>query len=299
MSKSSQAFRTIREVADWLDVAAHVLRFWESKFPQIKPVKRAGGRRYYRPADMELVGGIKVLLHDRGMTIRGVQKMIREEGVAAIMALSPPVDLEDEDIVDGVDAPEAESDNWPETAAEVADDLPEDIQEDDTEDTADLTDAQDAMAPDASADDGADAEDIAAIPPRRDPVSPPAPKLSLVPPPAPAAATESPRQQASLFDFDIDNEEPDDDLFEGDQPASDAPTRDYSESFPTVAPAPDPEPAGAIPDARDSDVEPVDADPAPMSDLLHRLSAASARDAAGLRPALAALCARMRADPRD
>jgi DNA-binding transcriptional MerR regulator len=92
MSKSAQAFRTIREVADWLDVAAHVLRFWESKFHQIKPVKRAGGRRYYRPADMELVGGIKVLLHDRGMTIRGVQKMMADEGLEAICALSPPID---------------------------------------------------------------------------------------------------------------------------------------------------------------------------------------------------------------
>jgi DNA-binding transcriptional MerR regulator len=92
MSKSPDAFRTIREVADWLGVAAHVLRFWESKFTQIKPVKRAGGRRYYRPADMELVGGIKVLLHDRGMTVRGVQRMLREEGVATVAALSPPLD---------------------------------------------------------------------------------------------------------------------------------------------------------------------------------------------------------------
>jgi DNA-binding transcriptional MerR regulator len=92
MSKSPEAFRTIREVADWLGVAAHVLRFWESKFSQIRPVKRAGGRRYYRPADMELVGGIKVLLHDRGMTIRGVQRMIREEGAAAVAALSPSID---------------------------------------------------------------------------------------------------------------------------------------------------------------------------------------------------------------
>ncbi|QXT38791.1 MerR family transcriptional regulator [Gymnodinialimonas ceratoperidinii] len=92
MAKSAQAFRTIREVADWLDVAAHVLRFWESKFPQIKPVKRAGGRRYYRPADMELVGGIKVLLHDRGLTIRGVQKMISDEGIGAVTALSPSID---------------------------------------------------------------------------------------------------------------------------------------------------------------------------------------------------------------
>lgn len=96
MSKSPQAFRTIREVADWLGVAAHVLRFWESKFPQIKPVKRAGGRRYYRPSDMELVGGIKVLLHDQGLTIRGVQKLIRTEGVAHVAALSPPLGISDD-----------------------------------------------------------------------------------------------------------------------------------------------------------------------------------------------------------
>jgi DNA-binding transcriptional MerR regulator len=113
MSKSSQAFRTIREVADWLGVAAHVLRFWESKFSQIKPVKRAGGRRYYRPADMELVGGIKVLLHDRGMTIRGVQKMIREEGIASISALSPPLDALFEDEI--IDAGSAE--DWARDAA--------------------------------------------------------------------------------------------------------------------------------------------------------------------------------------
>lgn len=91
-SKSPQAFRTIREVADWLEVEAHVLRFWESKFSQIKPVKRAGGRRYYRPADMRLVGGIKHLLHDQGLTIRGVQKLIREEGVAHVSDLSPALD---------------------------------------------------------------------------------------------------------------------------------------------------------------------------------------------------------------
>ena len=92
MAKSPDAFRTIREVADWLGVAAHVLRFWESKFTQIKPVKRAGGRRYYRPADMRLIGGIKVLLHDEGMTIRGVQRLLREDGVAAIAARSLELD---------------------------------------------------------------------------------------------------------------------------------------------------------------------------------------------------------------
>jgi len=97
-SKSPQAFRTIREVADWLEVEAHVLRFWESKFSQIKPVKRAGGRRYYRPADMRLVGGIKVLLHDQGLTIRGVQKLIREEGLGHVSALSPALA---EDLAEG------------------------------------------------------------------------------------------------------------------------------------------------------------------------------------------------------
>lgn len=92
MSKSPDAFRTISEVADWLGVQAHVLRFWESKFAQVKPVKRAGGRRYYRPADMQLLGGIKKLLHDDGLTIKGAQKVIREQGVAEVSALSPPLD---------------------------------------------------------------------------------------------------------------------------------------------------------------------------------------------------------------
>ncbi|WOI57159.1 MerR family transcriptional regulator [Palleronia sp. LCG004] len=92
MAKSPDAFRTISEVAEWLDVPTHVLRFWESRFTQVKPVKRAGGRRYYRPSDMELLGGIKRLLHDDGLTIRGVQKLLREEGVRHVAALSPPRD---------------------------------------------------------------------------------------------------------------------------------------------------------------------------------------------------------------
>ena len=92
MAKSADAFRTISEVSEWLDTPAHVLRFWESKFTQVKPVKRAGGRRYYRPSDMELLGGIKRLLHDDGMTIKGVQKLLREKGVAHVAALSQPLD---------------------------------------------------------------------------------------------------------------------------------------------------------------------------------------------------------------
>lgn len=91
MGKAADAFRTISEVAEWLDVPAHVLRFWESKFTQIKPVKRAGGRRYYRPTDMALLGGIKVLLHDQGMTIKGAQKYLRENGIQQVSAMSPPL----------------------------------------------------------------------------------------------------------------------------------------------------------------------------------------------------------------
>jgi len=91
MAKSADAFRTISEVAEWLDTPAHVLRFWESKFTQVKPVKRAGGRRYYRPQDMRLLGGIKKLLHDDGMTIKGVQKLLRENGVKHVSSLSPPL----------------------------------------------------------------------------------------------------------------------------------------------------------------------------------------------------------------
>lgn len=92
MAKSPDAFRTISEVADWLGIQAHVLRFWESKFSHVKPVKRAGGRRYYRPADMLLLGGIKKLLHDDGMTIKGVQKLLQEQGTGHVSALSPSID---------------------------------------------------------------------------------------------------------------------------------------------------------------------------------------------------------------
>jgi DNA-binding transcriptional MerR regulator len=95
MSKSAEAFRTIREVADWLGVPTHVLRFWESKFETVNPVKGPGGRRYYRPDDMRLLGGIRVLLHDQGMTIRGVQKMLSEDGTGPIEALSPEPAFED------------------------------------------------------------------------------------------------------------------------------------------------------------------------------------------------------------
>ena len=82
--KSASAFRTISEVATELDIPAHVLRFWESKFAQVKPLKRGGGRRYYRPEDIALLRGIRELLYIDGYTIRGVQKLMREGGVKAL-----------------------------------------------------------------------------------------------------------------------------------------------------------------------------------------------------------------------
>ncbi len=86
MVKASEAFRTISEVADELGVPKHVLRFWEIKFPQIRPMKRGGGRRYYRPEDVGLLRGIQVLLHSEGFTIRGVQKILREQGMDQVKA---------------------------------------------------------------------------------------------------------------------------------------------------------------------------------------------------------------------
>lgn len=84
-AKASTAFRTISEVANNLEVPQHVLRFWESKFQQVRPLKRGGGRRYYRPEDVVLLSNIKELLYNQGMTIRGVQKLLKETGRAGIV----------------------------------------------------------------------------------------------------------------------------------------------------------------------------------------------------------------------
>lgn len=86
--KSEQAFRTISEVAELLDTPAHVLRFWESKFSQVKPMKRGGGRRYYRPEDVSLLRGIRELLYVEGLTIKGVQKVLREQGQKHVATLA-------------------------------------------------------------------------------------------------------------------------------------------------------------------------------------------------------------------
>lgn len=271
MSKSTQAFRTIREVADWLDVAAHVLRFWESKFPQIKPVKRAGGRRYYRPADMELVGGIKVLLHDRGLTIRGVQKMIREEGVAAVAALSPPVEIGDQAVMEldldleaeheaGLDADfEMDPETDPETAAAEWPDDPDDADraEEPEEEAAGQIVAEEAQdtpaeppvdAPADAATDAAADEDGGEIapPPAEEPTATPAPA------PAPEAA-------------------------------------DMAASVADPAPVADAAPAAAAAETPVAE----DAEPATFSDMLARLHARITQASPLPRPALAQLTAEL------
>ena len=118
MEKSPDAFRTISEVADDLGLPQHVLRFWETRFSQIKPMKRTGGRRYYRPDDVELVRAIKSLLYGEGYTIKGVQRLFKENGTRAVVAavrggvaLTPSQqalalgDDESDEAVEGAEAP--------------------------------------------------------------------------------------------------------------------------------------------------------------------------------------------------
>jgi DNA-binding transcriptional MerR regulator len=105
LDKAPDAFRTISEVAEEVNVPQHVLRFWESRFSQIRPLKRGGGRRYYRPEDIVLLRGVRHLLYGEGYTIRGVQRILREEGLAFVQSVwrsdaqAPPdvVEVDDEE----------------------------------------------------------------------------------------------------------------------------------------------------------------------------------------------------------
>ncbi|MGE0233121.1 MAG: MerR family transcriptional regulator, partial [Flavobacteriaceae bacterium] len=85
--KAPEAFRTISEVADLLDIPQHVLRFWETRFSQIKPLKRGGGRRYYRPEDVDLLRGIRHLLYGEGYTIKGVQRILKDQGLRYVATI--------------------------------------------------------------------------------------------------------------------------------------------------------------------------------------------------------------------
>ncbi len=105
-TKSATAFRTISEVSDELDVPQHVLRFWETKFSQVKPLKRGGGRRYYRPEDLAILRGIRKLLYTDGYTIRGVQRLLKQSGVKIFLEgeaanAAPPAGAAGENAGDG------------------------------------------------------------------------------------------------------------------------------------------------------------------------------------------------------
>ena len=108
-TKAPDAFRTISEVAGELDLPQHVLRFWESRFHEIRPMKRGGGRRYYRPDDIDLLRGIRHLLYGEGYTIRGVQRILREQGIKFVQAVwqdgapQPPHGASGDDLVEDVD----------------------------------------------------------------------------------------------------------------------------------------------------------------------------------------------------
>lgn len=122
MSKGPLAFRTISETADAVGVPQHVLRFWETKFTFIRPTKRAGGRRFYRPQDIDLLLGVKVLLHDRGYTIRGVQKLYKDEGQKALLAAGQGL---------SGSVPDAAEWHEPEVEAAPVQPLPRKVREDD------------------------------------------------------------------------------------------------------------------------------------------------------------------------
>ena len=124
MDKAPDAFRTISEVADDLDIPQHVLRFWETRFTQIKPMKRSGGRRYYRPDDVDLLRGIRRLLYGEGYTIRGVQRILKEHGIKSVQALIddtssvPSFAMIDSALHEALHEPEEEGSDEPDIDAE-------------------------------------------------------------------------------------------------------------------------------------------------------------------------------------
>ncbi|HEY0912200.1 MAG TPA: MerR family transcriptional regulator [Bradyrhizobium sp.] len=133
MDKAPDAFRTISEVADDLDIPQHVLRFWETRFTQIKPMKRSGGRRYYRPDDVDLLRGIRRLLYGEGYTIRGVQRILKEHGIKSVQGLidgSPSTpSFAASDVAAPHDHPEHDEDAADIDTADDEDDIEEEVVE--------------------------------------------------------------------------------------------------------------------------------------------------------------------------
>jgi DNA-binding transcriptional MerR regulator len=185
VDKSPEAFRTISEVADDLDLPQHVLRFWETRFAQIRPIKRGGGRRYYRPDDVELLKGIRHLLYGEGYTIRGVQRILKEQGIRSVTALAGAAPA----------GPAPAAALHPATTGQAADATEEE------------TDADDVALAGTQAD--------TPLPARAGPIAPPVRQPAMAPVPAPARpaalapASTDPvlsrddvrRLQAALFDL--------------------------------------------------------------------------------------------------
>lgn len=261
MAKSADAFRTISEVAEWLDTPAHVLRFWESKFTQVRPVKRAGGRRYYRPQDMKLLGGIKKLLHEDGMTIKGVQKLLREQGVKQVAALSQPLAGEEADAVEAMTPPPA-----PEPAQVL------DFRRATEEQTEPETEPEDAPAPEPAAPAAeSEAEPAAQAPEVAEPEPEGGPEAGTEAPTAPEPETEpeaepEPAPAASIPTF-LDRRAPE--HVPGPNPApaasgTEAPPGPTgapdSEPEPEREPEPEPEPEPTAPEPLVADVPATDPD---------------------------------------
>ncbi|MDR5651714.1 MerR family transcriptional regulator [Ruixingdingia sedimenti] len=274
MEKSPDAFRTISEVADLLETPPHVLRFWETRFPQVRPVKRAGGRRYYRPADIALLAGIRALLHDQGMTIRGVQKILREQGVRHVMDLPeavvpagapaaiPPAQPPETaappaaapgptDLPERPDPPEAPGVEPVPEAADPLDLSADAASADAGEDVAGQAFAAPADLPDDAGQPGGVAEP--AVLPGAEASSRPAPRLSLVSaaPPVPDPAAPPPEADPMPEDTAPQPEDAAMDPRQSDLFNHAAPPAD---SAPPPAPdsLPDPEPAAPADPARES-----------------------------------------------
>ncbi|MGY6410288.1 MAG: MerR family transcriptional regulator [Alkalilacustris sp.] len=304
--KAPEAFRTIGEVAEHLRTPAHVLRFWESKFPQIKPVKRAGGRRYYRPADVALLAGIKQLLHDDGMTIRGVQKLLREHGARHVATLAEG----------GVGAPAEPRPNGTAAPRPSAQARPAPQPQDAAEPPPPALPAADIGSPAIPA--------AGTEPPARDaaePAPPAGPETHPATDPAPGSDGWSDAEPALHAPGGLSGHAPPADLQSGaqgpagapvtaentapaDPPPPDVPPPAAPAAATTPPPVPEQPPAveGALSGPRsDRDITAGDAAPAPCDPLLR--PAARLRDATGVDPrhaaallkACAALQARLRA----
>lgn len=279
MDKSPEAFRTISEVAEALETPAHVLRFWESRFPQIRPVKRAGGRRYYRPSDVALLTGIKRLLHDEGMTIRGVQKILREHGVRHVSGLSEEASAEEEAL--GAAMAGRLDDEPGVTPAEAAD--------------ATAAALRAALA-------ASSAPQVAAILPFR-PMAPPQPALPGLEPEAEAGALIEPVADAADHPADADDSPPPDlaqtDLAQTDPgqtdlaDSADPPPPPAPETMPEAMPEAIPESAPESPPESAAGVAPPAPAEEPLSTLAARLRALPRGSLAARRLDLAALRARI------